>query len=96
MPLKGYAVVWYVAFGNLNNGANAGLSYVNGNNGLTNRNWNYLPRLSENLSSKKKYYDCSILSAEKIESKSRRLVGENAKAGYTQRKERNEEKMQTR
>ena len=54
MPLKGYAVVWYVAFGNLNNGANAGLSYVNGNNGLTNRNWNYLPRLSENLSSKKK------------------------------------------
>ena len=53
MPLKGYAVVWYVAFGNLNNGANAGLSYVNGNNGLTNRNWNYLPRLSVNLSSKK-------------------------------------------
>ena len=41
MPLKGYAVVWYVAFGNLNHGANAGLSYVNGNNGLTNRNWNY-------------------------------------------------------
>lgn len=41
-------VWWYfrVAFGNLNNGANDGLSYLNGNNGLTNANWNYLPRLS--------------------------------------------------
>lgn len=28
------------AFGNLNNGANAGLSCVNGNNSLTNTNWN--------------------------------------------------------
>ena len=53
MPLKGYAVVWYVAFGNLNNGASAGLSFVAGN-GLTPGNWNYLPRLSENLSNKKK------------------------------------------
>nr|DAQ14192.1 MAG TPA: hypothetical protein [Caudoviricetes sp.] len=27
--------------GNLRNGANAGLSYVNGRNGVSNANWNY-------------------------------------------------------
>lgn len=32
--------------GNLNNGANAGLFYVNGNNGLGNGNWNIGSRLS--------------------------------------------------
>lgn len=28
------------SLGNLNNGANAGLFYVNGNNGLSNARWN--------------------------------------------------------
>ena len=32
-------------FGNLNNGANSGLRYVNANNGLTNARWNILRRL---------------------------------------------------
>lgn len=32
--------------GNLNNGTNAGLSYVNGNNTLGNGNWNILARNS--------------------------------------------------
>ena len=34
------------AFGNLNNGGNAGLWYVNGNNGLGNANWNIGSRRS--------------------------------------------------
>ena len=33
-------------FGNLNNGANAGLGYENGNNSPGNANWNGSPRLS--------------------------------------------------
>ena len=38
---------FWLAFGNLNNGsANGGLSYLNGNNGLSNANWNILARLS--------------------------------------------------
>jgi hypothetical protein len=32
--------------GNLTNGANDGVFYVNANNALTNANWNYLPTLS--------------------------------------------------
>jgi len=36
-----------LAFGNLNNGAaNGGLSAFNGNNGLSNANWNILARTS--------------------------------------------------
>ena len=33
-------------YGNLNNGANAGLAYENGNNTPSNSNWNGRPRLS--------------------------------------------------
>ena len=33
--------------GNLNNGANAGLGYVNGNNALSNANWNIASRQSD-------------------------------------------------
>ena len=34
-----------LAFGNLNNGvANGGLSYLNGNNDLSNTNWNIVAR----------------------------------------------------
>ena len=69
--VAGFSVLW-LAFGNLNNGANAGLSYLNGNNALTNGNWNYLARLSKQLS--KFILRLHILSAEKIESKSSRLV----------------------
>ena len=37
-------------FGNLNNGTeNAGLSYLNGNNDLSNSRWNYLARHSESI-----------------------------------------------
>lgn len=37
---------WALAFGNLNNGlGNGGLSYLNGNNAVSNANWNYLARL---------------------------------------------------
>ena len=35
-------------FGNLNNGANAGLGCENGNNTPSNTNWNGRPRLSDN------------------------------------------------
>ena len=38
----------WLAYGHLNNGANAGLSCLNGNNGLSNANWNVLARLSPN------------------------------------------------
>ena len=44
------AGVWPPAlrFGNLNNGSeNAGLSYLNANNDLSNSRWNYLGRHSE-------------------------------------------------
>lgn len=36
------STAWYVlyVFGNANNGANAGLPYVNANNGSGNANWN--------------------------------------------------------
>ncbi len=37
----------FYGLGNLNNGANAGLWYVNGNNALTNVNWNIGSRLSD-------------------------------------------------
>lgn len=38
---------FWLAFGDLDNGsANGGLSYLNGNNGLSNANWNILARLS--------------------------------------------------
>ena len=38
-----------LARGNLNNGVtNGGLSYVNGNNSLSNANWNYGARISVN------------------------------------------------
>ena len=47
--MRGCLAFW-LAYGNLNNGANAGLSYLNGNNGLSNANWNYLARLSKELS----------------------------------------------
>ena len=36
----------WLGLGNLNNGANAGLWYVNANNGLGNANWNIGGRLS--------------------------------------------------
>lgn len=36
----------WLAFGNLNSGASAGLSFVRGLSGLTYRDWNSLPRLS--------------------------------------------------
>lgn len=39
-------LVSWQALGNLNNGANAGLWYVNGNNTLTNTNWNIGSRQS--------------------------------------------------
>ncbi len=35
------------ASGNLNNGGNAGVPYVNGNNALTNANWNILARATD-------------------------------------------------
>jgi len=34
----------WLGVGNLNNGANDGLSHVNGNNGLSNANWNIASR----------------------------------------------------
>lgn len=37
---------WWQSLGNLRNGGNAGLWYVNGNNGLTNANWNIGSRQS--------------------------------------------------
>lgn len=36
----------FLAFGTLNNWSNAGLFYCNGNNGLSNANWDILARLS--------------------------------------------------
>jgi hypothetical protein len=42
-----FPVFSLLAFGNLNNGSgNAGLSYLNGNNTLSNGRWNYVARLS--------------------------------------------------
>ena len=41
--VPGPSLLW---FGNLSNGANAGLRYVNANNALGTTNWNYLPRLT--------------------------------------------------
>jgi len=35
-----------LSFGNLNNGGNAGVWYVNGNNGLGNARWNIGGRVS--------------------------------------------------
>ena len=44
MNFGSLAVLW-LAFGNLNNGtANGGLSYLNGNNALSNANWNIVAR----------------------------------------------------
>ena len=34
-------------FGNLNNGGNAGLAYLNGNNSPGNSNWNSRPRIGK-------------------------------------------------
>lgn len=65
----------FLAFGNLNNGvSNYGLSYVNGNNTLSNTNWNYLGRLSGYII----LYTCSIfISADKIDqNRPLGLVGE--------------------
>lgn len=46
---RGFRLLW-LAFGNLNNGSgNASLSCLNGNNGLSNGNWNYLARLSDTI-----------------------------------------------
>ena len=42
-PVTGYRA-WH-SLGNLNNGANAGLRYLNANNSLGNSNWNILGRL---------------------------------------------------
>ena len=44
-PVTGYRA-WH-SLGNLNNGANAGLRYLNANNSLSNANWNILGRNSE-------------------------------------------------
>ncbi len=42
--------LWWLRFGNLNNGlTNAGLSCGNGNNGLGNANWNIGGRIFEKL-----------------------------------------------
>ena len=41
-------VPWFQWFGNLNNGANAGLRYANLNNGLSRSRWNNCARVSEN------------------------------------------------
>ena len=38
------------ALGNLNNGGNAGLRYLNANNGLGNANWNIGSRASDSIS----------------------------------------------
>ena len=39
--------VFFLALGNLRNGGNAGLSYLNANNGLGNANWNILSLISD-------------------------------------------------
>lgn len=87
--LVGGSVLW-LAFGNLNNGANAGLSYLNGNNGLTNANWNYLRRISIYSQSHKNVLRLHILAAAKIESKSRRLVRKESR--FYSRKEKMKKK----
>ena len=69
----------WLAFGNLNNGtANGGLSYLNGNNGLSNANWNFLARISD-------IEALPILSEDKIDLENHR-AGRKAKA-RTNRKE---------
>ena len=50
-PAQGFAatapdVLLFLALGNLNNGSNAGLWYVNGNNALSNARWNIGSRQS--------------------------------------------------
>lgn len=66
-----------VALGNLNNGANAGLSYLNGNNWLSRTWWNNAGRLSR----QKLHQTYSILyafrAAAKIDARTSGLVIEN-------------------
>ena len=66
--------LFVLAFGNLNNGTgNGGLSYLNGNNALSNTNWNILSRLSQNCLKILLHY--IILTAVKIGSRTNGLVG---------------------
>ena len=65
MSLGHFPLSWQ-AFGNLNNGTgNAGLSAVNGNNGLSNANWNIVARQTC-FKSDSKHIHYIIHSAEKI------------------------------
>lgn len=55
-----FAKATWLSFGNLNNGSNAGLFYVNGNNTLSNARWNYGSRLTGDVSTQNHVHPPSL------------------------------------
>ena len=69
------------AGGNYNNGANAGVFYLNGNNDLSNARWNYLARISDQSLRQAGVYPCC---GKNRNERDRRIVGKRNPASVSE------------